>query len=186
LAGTPMMRLMKGAISIGTATEMIFDFRNLEERRAGLALNQLFPLAYDYWCRLAADRLAQRADIDPTAIPAVLPNIMLLDVLPGGRDFRYRLAGSNVERNFGSSAKGIILSDIVKAFPSFQPIIEVKQRCVATASPYACDEAIFTHFGTLKRVYCFAMPLSDDRVTVSHIFAVGILEPVEDAAPQPS
>jgi hypothetical protein len=172
-------------ISIGTATEMIFDFRNLDERRAGLALNRMFPFAYDYWHRLAADRLPQRGEIDATAIPAVLPNITLLDVLAGGRDFRYRLAGTNVERNFGSSVRGIVLSDIVKAFPSFRPIIEVKQHCVATASPYACDEAIFTHFGTLKRVYCFAMPLSDDGAVVSHIFAIGILEPVGDPAAKP-
>ncbi|MET1029172.1 MAG: PAS domain-containing protein [Dongiaceae bacterium] len=160
---------------------MIFDFRNLEERCAALALNPLFPIAYDYWRRLAAHGLPQRGDIDPTAIPAVLPNIMLLDVLDEGLDFRYRLAGTNVERNFGSSVKGIILSQVVQAFPSFQPIIEVKQHCAATASPYACDEAIFTHFGTQKRVYCCAMPLSDDGATISHIFAVGILEPVENA-----
>jgi hypothetical protein len=160
---------------------MIYDFRDPLRRREGLALNPLFPIAYEYWSRLAAARLPRRGEIDPVAIQEVLSNVMMLDVLDGGRDFRYRLAGSTVERNFGSSVKGVLLSDILKAFPSFEPIIEVKRHCAATASPYACDEVIFTHFGTLKRVYCFAMPLSDDGVAVSHLFAIGILEPVEQA-----
>lgn len=161
---------------------MIYDFRDPQQRRDGFALNRLFPIAYNYWSRLAADRLPKRSEIDPIAIQEALSNIMLLDVLEGGRDFRYRLAGGAVERNFGSSVKGVLLSDIVKAFPSIEPIIEVKRRCAATASPYACDEVIFTHFGTSKRVYCSAMPLSEDGVTVSHLFVIGILEPVVDAA----
>jgi hypothetical protein len=157
---------------------MIYDFRNPDEQRSGLALNPLFPIAYDYWRRLSETRLPRREEIDPIAVASILSNIMLLDVLDGGRDFRYRLAGSTVEANFGGSLRGVVLSDILKEFPSFEPIIDVKRRCAATASPHTCDRAIFTHFGTLKRVNCFAMPLSDDGQRVSHLFAVGILEPV--------
>jgi hypothetical protein len=157
---------------------MIYDFRNPDEQQSGLALNPLFPLAYQYWSRLSESRLPRREEIDPIAVAGILPNIMLLDVLDGGQDFRYRLAGSTVEANFGGSLKGVVLSDILKQFPSFEPVIDVKRRCAATASPYTCDKAMFTHFGTLKRVNCFAMPLSDDGRQVSHLFAIGILEPV--------
>ncbi|MDY0881429.1 PAS domain-containing protein [Dongia soli] len=156
---------------------MIYDFRDPGEQELALALNPLFPLAYDYWLRLSESRLPRREEIDPIAVASILSNVMLLDVLEGGQDFRYRLAGSTVEANFGGSLKGVVLSDILKEFPSFEPIIDVKRRCAATASPYTCDKAVFTHFGTLKRVNCFAMPLSDDSQGVSHLFAIGILEP---------
>ena len=47
--------------------------------------------AYRYWQRKAATRaMPCRADIDPTEIPKLLPDVMLVDVLPGGR-YRYRL-----------------------------------------------------------------------------------------------
>jgi hypothetical protein len=161
---------------------MIYDCRKPDQLRAALALHPLFAPALHYWQSLRPQGLPRRSDIDPTAIPELLANIMMLDVLDEGRDFRYRLAGTAVEHNFGASIKGFILSEIVQAFPSIQPILEVKRRCVATASPYACDANVFTHFGTKKQVYCFAMPLADDGQKVSQIFAIGILERVTEMA----
>jgi hypothetical protein len=160
---------------------MVYDCREPQQFQAATDLHPLFLPAHRYWQSLAQDRLPGRKDLDPVAIPELLPNIMLLDVLEGGRDFRYRLAGTEVEHNFGTSIKGLLLGDIVQAFPSIMPILEVKRRCVATASPYACDAAVFTHFGTKKQVYCFAMPLADDGRTVSQIFAIGILERVAES-----
>lgn len=161
---------------------MIYDCRQSDQLQSALALHPLFAPAYRYWRSLAHQGLPQRRAIDPTAIPELLPNIMMLDVLDDGGDFRYRLAGTAVEHNFGASIKGFILSEIVRAFPSVEPILEVKRRCVATASPYACDANVFTHFGTKKQVYCFAMPLAEDGQKVSQIFAIGILEPVTEMA----
>ncbi len=162
---------------------MIYDCREPLQFRSAIALHPLFLPAHRYWQSLAPYGLPMRSAIDPVAIPELLSNIMLLDVLEGGMDFRYRLAGTTVEHNFGASVKGLILSDIVQAFPSIMPILEVKRRCVAMASPYACDAAMFTHFGTKKQVYCFAMPLSDDGRQVTQIFAIGILERVTEMAP---
>jgi hypothetical protein len=155
---------------------MIYDCRDPQQMVSALALNELFPPALHYWQAIKTDRLPSRHEIDPIDIPDLLPNIMLLDVLESGRDFRYRLAGTAIERNFGASIKDLTLGAIVQSFPSVKPILDVKINCVQTASPYACDAAVFTHFGTKKQVYCIAMPLSDDGVTVSQIFAIGILE----------
>lgn len=157
---------------------MIFDGRDTQQLKQAMALHGLFQPALTYWQSLGGDRLPSRQGLDPLDIPELLPNIMLLDVLDQGRDFRYRLAGTAIEHNFGASIKGVLLSTIVDEFPSTRPIFEVKQHCTATASPYACDAAIFTHFGTKKQLYCFAMPLSDDGKTVTQIFAIGILERV--------
>lgn len=157
---------------------MIFDCRDTQQLKQAMSLHDLFQPALTYWQSLGGTQLPRRQRLDPLDIPALLPNIMLLDVLDQGRDFRYRLAGTAIEHNFGASIKGRLLSTIVDEFPSTRPILETKQHCVATASPYACDAAIFTHFGTKKQLYCFAMPLSDDGIAVTQIFAIGILERV--------
>ncbi|HVI90552.1 MAG TPA: PAS domain-containing protein [Dongiaceae bacterium] len=161
---------------------MIYDCRDPQQMASALALNNLFPPALRYWQVIKTDRLPSRLDIDPIDIPDLLPNIMLLDVLEGGKDFRYRLAGTAVERNFGAPIKGLTLGAIVQSFPSIEPVLDVKIHCAETASPYACDAAMFTHFGTRKQVYCFAMPLSDDGVIVTQIFAIGILERITEPA----
>ncbi|HVJ41102.1 MAG TPA: PAS domain-containing protein [Dongiaceae bacterium] len=159
---------------------MIYDCRDPQQLASALALNNLFAPALRYWKSLGGNRLPSRRDIDPVDIPELLQNVMLLDVLDGGADFRYRLAGTAIERNFGAPIKGLSLAAIVKAFPSIAPVLDVKKHCVATASPHACDAAVFTHFGTRKQVYCFAMPLSEDGTHVSQIFAIGILERVTE------
>lgn len=49
----------------------------------------------DYWSTLAANgALPTRRQIDPFAIRPALGYVMLIDVVEGGRDFRYRLYGS--------------------------------------------------------------------------------------------
>jgi len=53
----------------------------------------------DLWRRLhpGPDLLPGRQHFDPMQVPALLPNIWLLDVLPGPpRRFRYRLIGSRL------------------------------------------------------------------------------------------
>ena len=155
---------------------MIFDGRDPLQLETALTLHPLFGPAFNYWQSLCKQGLPNRRDIDPVDIPDLLANIMLLDVVDGGADFRYRLGGTAVEHNFGASIKGLSLCDIVQTFPSIRPVLDVKRHCVATASPYACDAAVFTHFGTEKQVYCFAMPLSEDGLNVTQIFAIGILE----------
>lgn len=52
-----------------------------------------------YWLSKRGARAhPARADIDPTEIPALLPFLMLVDVLDQGRKFRFRLVGTAVAR----------------------------------------------------------------------------------------
>jgi hypothetical protein len=53
----------------------------------------------DYWSALAADgTLPNRKQIDPFAMRPALGYVMLIDVVEGGLDFRYRLYGSIIAR----------------------------------------------------------------------------------------
>lgn len=52
-----------------------------------------------YWRdKRGARRFPSRADVDPAEIPALLPHIILTDVMPDGR-YRYRLTGTSVDTN---------------------------------------------------------------------------------------
>ena len=61
---------------------------------------------YDYWrCKATGRAMPRRADIDPTEIPKLLPDVMLVDVLPQGR-YRYRLIGTENSVAHGMNATG--------------------------------------------------------------------------------
>src|SRR4051794_10782916 len=52
---------------------------------------------YRYWQSLRRGRrLPARADVDPIEIPALLPNLILIDVEPSPLRFRYRLVGTRI------------------------------------------------------------------------------------------
>src|SRR5215813_1374292 len=60
--------------------------------------NAIFLEFYEYWrLKGAAKPMPGRADIDPLDIPRLLPNVFLMDVVPGNpRRFRFRLVGTRI------------------------------------------------------------------------------------------
>jgi len=70
---------------------------------------------YLYWNSLRGERYAPpRAALDPAAIPRLLPHLMLADIVEGGRRIRYRLVGTEVERNFGRLMTGRHVDEIMR------------------------------------------------------------------------
>jgi hypothetical protein len=66
-----------------------------------------FAQLIDYWMqRRARKAMPARADIDPTDIPRLLPQIFLVDVGSDASDLRYRLVGTEVVRLFGMELTG--------------------------------------------------------------------------------
>jgi hypothetical protein len=71
--------------------------------------------AFLYWEERRGGRLApSRADLDPTDIPNLLPHLMLVEVPPGAGQLRYRLVGTEVERNFGISMTGRHIDEVMR------------------------------------------------------------------------
>lgn len=66
--------------------------------------------ALEYWAAKRGNRFAPaRSDIDPLDITAILPRIMLADVVrdaAGRLGFRYRLSGTGIGRTHGSELTG--------------------------------------------------------------------------------
>lgn len=105
-----------------------------------------------YWLALhrGAD-LPTRADFDPAAIPLLLPYLMLVDVVDGGRDFRYRLVGTHVARIHGADNTGRLVS---QAFPShdaayvmrlYRWVVEARAAVGFRGEPLRRDERILEY-----------------------------------------
>ena len=69
--------------------------------------------AHDYWrSKVRGRAMPRRADLDPTEIPQLLPDDMLVDVLPQGR-YRYRLIGTENTLAQGMNATGRYLDEVI-------------------------------------------------------------------------
>lgn len=80
--------------------------------RAQLVLREQREI-FDYWKRCARGNLMPaRSDIDPVAIPHLLPGLSLLHVEPGRVDARYRLAGTRVREIYGIEVTGKCIFDL--------------------------------------------------------------------------
>ena len=70
-----------------------------------------------YWEEKRAERrMPARRDIHPENIKALLPQVLLVDVLHGGADFRYRLLGTRLRPYFPKEATGQIMSEALVPF----------------------------------------------------------------------
>jgi hypothetical protein len=79
--------------------------------RDRLPLPQLVQL-YDYWdVKRAGRRWPTRIDIDPVEMRFALGNIDLVEVTYDPLTFRFRLSGSNIDRDEGFNMQGKTLDD---------------------------------------------------------------------------
>ncbi len=62
-----------------------------------------------------ADRLPNRENFNPMAIPSILPNIVLVDVVRNPFRFKYRLAGTEVYNQWGFEVTGKYIDELVQA-----------------------------------------------------------------------
>jgi hypothetical protein len=133
-------------------------------------LRQLF----DYWRAKASSReVPRRRDIDPVLeIPAVVPHVGLLDVLEGGRDFRFRVAGGEMRDMFGRELRGARLSEAKINDDTARNLAEFR-NVVATGNP-GCRFHDFTQRGGQRiRYECLLCPLTDDHGQV-HMLLIGM------------
>lgn len=125
-----------------------------------------------YWERKCAGRWApRRADIDPTELPAHLPNLMLIDVLEGGADFRFRLIGTAIVEDMGRDSTGRRMSELYRDHPAalaqladrLRQVVRERRPNVTRGGVYWLPQRSFRSFIRA------AMPLSDDGASVTMI-----------------
>jgi hypothetical protein len=126
----------------------------------------------DYWERKRGSRaMPSRADISPAQLKEHLGWVMIVEVLPGARDFRYRLIGTLVTQYFSGDSTG---KTVMEAFaPNGEAVAKavnaIFRRC-------ARDKVVMRTTGNanwlsegMEEFEAIYLPLSDDGETVTHI-----------------
>ena len=130
----------------------------------------LLRQGFRYWDGKRAGRaMPARADIDPAEIKALLPHVVLIDVLSDPLDFRYRLMGSAIEAHLSNRYTGLKMSEIAHQRPpsrlwsNFQAVVVSRQPLV-TQVPYIGPHKDFLAAQDL------ITPLSSDGSKVDMLF----------------
>jgi len=139
---------------------------------------------YSYWSsKRGARAIPGRADIEPGELRALLPHILLIDVVEGGRDFRYRLVGTEIERHIGRPVTGSLISEVLSgAYLTY--IRSLHQRVVAEAAPIYSENSFNDGRGGLaeiadfKRAFRLMLPLAKDGATVDMVLCGQLFEPI--------
>ncbi len=126
-------------------------------------------LLAEHWHALRHDRvLPRRCDFDPMAIPALLPDVYLVELTRPDRRFRYRLVGTRVAEKAGFDATGCYLDEL-GCGTTMLFVIRLLQRCVDLSGPVGSVSS----FGTAGRAHLVVrrvfLPLTLARGSVDQI-----------------
>ena len=127
-----------------------------------------------YWdAKRGARRMPRRADIDPLELRPHLGNLVMIDVLAAGDDFRYRLIGTNIVNQHGRDATGKCVRELYeRADPViFDWSMTVLRAVVANRLPVRASNRL----RMVNRDYTASdqlhLPLSEDGATVNMILS---------------
>lgn len=127
--------------------------------------SRVIELGEAYWTsKLQNDRLPGRADIDPLDIPALLPQVILLDVRRDPWDFRFRLIGTNVVHHLSDDWTGSWMSEIEHMAPPSR----IFNSCVDVASSGEPSRSETPYIGPHQdfvRAEDVILPLASDGVS---------------------
>jgi hypothetical protein len=156
-------------VSLPAADRAIDDLEVVEQPGA-VRIQQLLA----YWERKRDGRLAcRRLDIDPTELAPHLPNIFMADVIDGGRDFRFRLIGTQIVRGLGRDSTGRRFSELYGGKPeTLQKMIAIFRMVVDEKRPIFVRGSIFwLPSRDIRRFTAGYLPLSEDGLSVNIILA---------------
>lgn len=139
-----------------------------------------------YWSAKRGQRaMPGRTDIEPGEMRALLPHILLIDVLRGGADFRYRLVGTEIERHFGRPLTGRLVSETLDG-DYLGYIRSLHHRVIAEAVPVYSENNFndgrsgFALIADFKRAYRLMLPLSRDGTKVDMLLCGQVFGPIRN------
>lgn len=125
---------------------------------------------YDHWRRIhpAPGRLPGRRHFDPMALPKLLPNIWMLDVLREPLRFRYRLVGTYMVTALGRDFTGAWFHEVHPDFGPDHPTYDDYRRLAKEGAVlWRRGRPIFAlHIERCAALERIILPLADDGTTV--------------------
>ena len=129
----------------------------------------------NYWLSKASGgRLPAFKDLLPEEIFRALPNLVVWQVIDEGRDFRCRLCGDDLNRNYGWDPRGKVLSDIVVRNPSVAVFGDNFRLCLVQGSPITVIDRFEGHLGTPKRTIGVVAPLAGPDGAISDLICCSL------------
>lgn len=158
----------------------------------GLEMHPKLHDLYDYWNRLRGDRsMPARRDIDPTDIPALLPNVLVTEIVDPAGIYRFRLAGTGIRDIAGVEVTGKRLDEVLDPGPYFDYLVSIHKDVAAEKRPLFTRTAVTSQNGAVLRTTGrLVMPLSSDGETVDALIGAMYLDdglawpPVSTAEPK--
>ena len=130
--------------------------------------------AYAYWqSKLSGRRMPSRKDLEPTEIPELLANIVLVDVSHDPLDFRYRLIGTAIVDRIAFDYTGKRFAEIAHQQPGSK-VWETAARICEERAPLTSDIPYVGPDQWVRGYRDLYLPLSDDGEQVNMI--VGVVE----------
>jgi len=137
----------------------------------------------DYWRRKGSGgSLPSRGDIDPIEIPKLLPELMLVDVLPSGR-YRYRLIGTGNTQEHGINATGRFLDEVLPGPEYKAHVLALYDECVRARRPLY-SECLFLSSrrrSPERHTKVLFLPLAEDGETVNMVLVVQVFIHLDQA-----
>lgn len=128
------------------------------------------------WETWAAGRPAPTwKEVELYVLPAiVLPQTLVVDVIDGGADFRYRFWGSDYTENYGADETGLLLSECMG--PSFIEATRIQLHVVLERkAPCAFDVAIRApRSGVIQTKINLRLPIMDTPGDVTKIISASL------------
>ncbi|HXS39316.1 MAG TPA: PAS domain-containing protein [Stellaceae bacterium] len=138
---------------------MAYDFHN----------DPILAAAYQYWQGKRGGRsMPRRSDIEPSEIVPLLPNLLIVEVLGGGKRQRYRLVGTAIVEAFGVEFTGKYLDQVfsgeqLRSHEENYRII-AREKCTLLLS-----RRYHSPSGGELVCHRLVMPLSEDDRTVNQL-----------------
>jgi hypothetical protein len=121
---------------------------------------------YDYWLAKRGSRsMPARRDLNPADIPKLLPYLMIVE--KDGEQFRYRLVGTAVVREFGNDGTGGFVGSSLADPGVAAAVRAIYERVFTTGHPVFNTGEFKTVSGSIHHVSLFILPLSDDGADVN-------------------
>lgn len=136
-----------------------------------------------FWdARRGGRSMPERKDFDPLDMKPWLSRLMLIEVIDGGRDFRYRLVGTDVTEKLGYEITGKLLSTVPSSPGKVPEFLEEHRVAVRTGRPVHVIQDYFSE--AMQRPIKYErllLPLGerDGKATMLLAYRTDLLEPPE-------
>lgn len=128
-----------------------------------------------YWESLCGDRKTPlRSDFDPIDIPQVLADVVFVDVVDGGADFRFRVIGENARSALFENYTGQLLSSLPHV-ESDGPLMQSLRSAVESGRPVRNPIEYVGPQKDFRKLDAIILPLANEAGEVTYLLVCMVL-----------